>query len=106
MAYEQVLQETPYEHKSPMKQSTFLRFLLGFLSFFWTLLQGDRAIILGQTLSDRLHLRWICGKKLADETSWLYSYKEVYDGYGACSGYDLHNKKIRKLHCHVSGGKL
>ena len=47
MAYEQVLQETPYEHKSPMKQSAFLRFLLGFLSFFWMLLQGFQCTRIG-----------------------------------------------------------
>ena len=68
MAYEQVLQETPYEHKSPMKQSAFLPYRSG----------NDRAIILGQTLSDRLYLRWICRKELVDETSWMHPYEEVY----------------------------
>lgn len=47
MAYEQVLRETPYEHKSPMKQSAFLRLLLGFLSFFWMLFQGFECTKIG-----------------------------------------------------------
>ena len=47
MAYEQVLREIPYEHKSPMKQSAFLRFLLGFLSFFWMLFQGFECTKIG-----------------------------------------------------------
>lgn len=79
MAYEQVLQETPYEHKSPMKQSTFLRFLLGFLSFFWTLLQGFQCTRIGMEKLKKGGPRWFCGKELAHEASWMHSHKEVYD---------------------------